>query len=182
MLLLIGIILTLLAPSSIQGNHIWFLKRWLFHFYIKLGPELVRSIFTVTPYSPSYFNVNHLLKKEKFLLSGCGKRPLSARVVNGMNAAPHSWPWQVSLRVRGRHICGGSLIRPNWIVTAAHCVYRYPYPDGYTVVVGNVNWCTLETLAGYDWNFIDIFPCIALYYVVCTQSNCEFSYQFYLVD
>lgn len=74
-----------------------------------------------------------------FFLLGCGKRPLSARVVNGENAAPHSWPWQVSLRVRGRHICGGSLIKPNWIVTAAHCVYRSPYPDGYTVVVGKLN-------------------------------------------
>lgn len=74
----------------------------------------------------------------QILLSECGKRPVSARVVNGQNASPHSWPWQVSLRVRGRHICGGSLIRPDWIVTAAHCVYRYPYADGYTVVVGNV--------------------------------------------
>ena len=71
-----------------------------------------------------------------FLLIACGRRPSSARVVNGQNASPHSWPWQVSLRVRGGHICGGSLIRPNWIVTAAHCVYRNPNPSGYTVVVG----------------------------------------------
>lgn len=63
-------------------------------------------------------------------------RPAFARVVNGENATPHSWPWQVSLRVRGGHICGGSLIRPDWIVTAAHCVYRNPNPSGYTVVVG----------------------------------------------
>ncbi|KAL9987992.1 hypothetical protein ACROYT_G002383 [Oculina patagonica] len=67
---------------------------------------------------------------------GCGMRPTFARVINGQNASPHSWPWQVSLRVRGRHICGGSLVRPDWIVTAAHCVYRNPNPSGYTVVVG----------------------------------------------
>ncbi|XP_027036778.1 chymotrypsinogen A-like [Pocillopora damicornis] len=66
----------------------------------------------------------------------CGKRPFSARVVNGENATPHSWPWQVSLRVNGHHICGGSLIKANWIVTAAHCVRNFPYPQGYTVVVG----------------------------------------------
>ena len=65
-------------------------------------------------------------------------RPPFARVVNGQNASPHSWPWQVSLRVRGGHICGGSLIRPDWIVTAAHCVYRNPNPSGYTVVVGKM--------------------------------------------
>lgn len=70
----------------------------------------------------------------------CGKRSLFTRIVNGEEAAPHSWPWQVSLRVKnGRkrsHICGGSLIRRNWIITAAHCVRSYPYPDGYSVVVG----------------------------------------------
>lgn len=63
-------------------------------------------------------------------------RPPFSRVINGQDASPHSWPWQVSLRVRGRHICGGSLIRPDWIVTAAHCVYRNSDPSGYTVVVG----------------------------------------------
>ncbi|KAJ7370887.1 hypothetical protein OS493_028957 [Desmophyllum pertusum] len=67
---------------------------------------------------------------------GCGMRPPFARVVNGQDASPHSWPWQISLRVRGRHICGGSLIRPDWILTAAHCVDRNPNPSGYTVVVG----------------------------------------------
>lgn len=63
-------------------------------------------------------------------------RPAFSRVVNGQDASPHSWPWQISLRVRGGHICGGSLIRDDWIVTAAHCVYRNPNPSGYTVVVG----------------------------------------------
>ena len=70
---------------------------------------------------------------------GCGKKPFSARVVNGENAAPHAWPWQISLRVNGRHICGGSLIKNDWVVTAAHCVYRNPRPSGYTVVVGRYN-------------------------------------------
>lgn len=67
---------------------------------------------------------------------GCGKRPGFARVVNGEDAAQHSWPWQISLRVRDRHICGGSLIKPDWIVTAAHCVDRNPSPYNYKVVVG----------------------------------------------
>ena len=56
--------------------------------------------------------------------------------MNGENASPHSWPWQISLRVNGRHICGGSLIKNDWVVTAAHCVDRNPSPSGYTVVVG----------------------------------------------
>ncbi|KAK3745940.1 hypothetical protein QZH41_012752 [Actinostola sp. cb2023] len=66
----------------------------------------------------------------------CGNRLAGSRVINGQNASPHSWPWQISLRVRGRHICGGTLIRPDWVLTAAHCVDRNPTPSGYTVVVG----------------------------------------------
>uniref|UniRef100_A0A8C5MQ03 Peptidase S1 domain-containing protein n=1 Tax=Leptobrachium leishanense TaxID=445787 RepID=A0A8C5MQ03_9ANUR len=45
-----------------------------------------------------------------------------ARIVNGEDAIPGSWPWQVSLQDRtGFHFCGGSLINENWVVTAAHC-------------------------------------------------------------
>ena len=65
-------------------------------------------------------------------------RPAFSRVVNGQDASPHSWPWQISLRKRGGHICGGSLIRSDWIVTAAHCVDRDPSPSTYTVVVGKI--------------------------------------------
>ncbi|XP_044221278.1 chymotrypsin A-like [Thunnus albacares] len=43
-------------------------------------------------------------------------------IVNGKEAKPHSWPWQVSLQTcNGFHFCGGSLINQNWVVTAAHC-------------------------------------------------------------
>lgn len=94
-------------------------------------PKLHLALFTLSVMHLGTFN---------HFLSGCGKRPFTTRIVNGQDAAPHSWPWQVSLRVNGRHICGGSLIKPNWVITAAHCVYRYPYPDGYTVVVGKLRF------------------------------------------
>ncbi|KAK2819859.1 hypothetical protein Q7C36_021505 [Tachysurus vachellii] len=45
-----------------------------------------------------------------------------SRIVNGEEAVPHSWPWQVSLQDQtGFHFCGGSLVNEWWVVSAAHC-------------------------------------------------------------
>ncbi|XP_076595172.1 chymotrypsin A-like [Chaetodon auriga] len=70
---------------------------------------------------------------------GCGTpaiRPIVtgySRIVNGEEAVPHSWPWQVSLQdYTGFHFCGGSLMNENWVVTAAHCNVR----TSHRVVVG----------------------------------------------
>ncbi|KAI5627111.1 chymotrypsin B1 precursor, partial [Silurus asotus] len=70
---------------------------------------------------------------------GCGVPAISpvvtgyARIVNGEEAVPHSWPWQVSLQdSTGFHFCGGSLVNEYWVVTAAHCNVR----TSHVVVLG----------------------------------------------
>lgn len=45
----------------------------------------------------------------------------SPKIVGGREAVPHSWPWMVSLQINGTHTCGGALISPQWVVSAAHC-------------------------------------------------------------
>ena len=72
----------------------------------------------------------------------CGRRPADSRIVGGNEATPNSWPWQLSLRHRGFHNCGASLINPQWAVTAAHCVtWDWNKPLMYSVRAGNVYRC-----------------------------------------
>merc|ERR1711884_998091 len=43
------------------------------------------------------------------------------RIIGGEEAPKHEFPWQVSLKSFGSHICGGSIVNKNQILTAAHC-------------------------------------------------------------
>ncbi|XP_049756552.1 serine protease hepsin isoform X4 [Elephas maximus indicus] len=52
----------------------------------------------------------------------CGRRKLPVdRIVGGQDTSLGKWPWQVSLRYDGAHLCGGSLLSGDWVLTAAHC-------------------------------------------------------------
>ncbi|XP_034462641.1 transmembrane protease serine 2 isoform X2 [Hippoglossus hippoglossus] len=64
----------------------------------------------------------------------------STRIVGGTEAVNGAWPWQVSLQIHGQHLCGGSIISPYWIVSAAHCFQdRYSNPGNWRVYSGDVN-------------------------------------------
>nr|XP_037291709.1 cationic trypsin-like [Rhipicephalus microplus] len=52
------------------------------------------------------------------------QRP-ALRIIGGQPAARGRWPWQVALLNRRREpFCGGTLISPGWVLTAAHCIRR----------------------------------------------------------
>ncbi|OCT95801.1 chymotrypsin-like elastase family member 1 [Xenopus laevis] len=94
------------------------------------------------------------------------------RVIGGSEVARNSWKWQISLQYLSGgswyHTCGGSLIRANRVLTAAHCVdmvtsYRVVVGDhniyqndgteqyiSVSKIVQHANWNRNNVAAGYD--------------------------------
>ncbi len=89
------------------------------------------------------------------LCSSPASRAASPRIVGGTEADPSSWPWMVALVYSGTpsnysaQFCGGSLIDPKWVVTAAHCILddygnQVVFPEDLEVLAGAHDLATGE--------------------------------------
>lgn len=64
-----------------------------------------------------------------------GKRRKRGRVIGGVNVkSADEFPSYVSIRLHGTHVCGGTILTPERILTAAHCKVK----KGFDVWIGGV--------------------------------------------
>ncbi|XP_072481134.1 plasma kallikrein isoform X2 [Notamacropus eugenii] len=87
-------------------------------------------------------------------ISVCTKRAIThTRVVGGTRSAPGEWPWQASLQVKLRtqsHMCGGSVIGNQWVITAAHCFDDLPSPDIWRIYTGILNQSEIQAATPFS--------------------------------
>lgn len=93
------------------------------------------------------FNERYKATLSKAARTTKDKQQPTGKIVGGVNADPGGYPWMAALVRPGNpdnfqaQFCGGSLVHPYWVVTAAHCVEDLA-PGSVEVLLGAYN---LET-------------------------------------
>ncbi|KAK2863538.1 hypothetical protein Q5P01_003071 [Channa striata] len=69
----------------------------------------------------------------------CGQAPLNTRLLGGSSEVTDGeWPWMASLQKDGRHVCGGTLVDEDSVLSSADCFSNSPTASDWTVVLGRL--------------------------------------------
>ncbi|KAK2903686.1 hypothetical protein Q8A67_008399 [Cirrhinus molitorella] len=80
---------------------------------------------TVTPFYSVKYPANDTISTPSDCSTAMNAGSRETRIIGGTEAAKGQWGWQTSLHFRGKHMCGGSIVSPHWVITAAHCFMQY---------------------------------------------------------
>ncbi|XP_013917561.1 PREDICTED: serine protease 53 [Thamnophis sirtalis] len=90
----------------------------------------------------------------------CGLQRPVPRIAGGVNAQPREWRWQASIQYQNQHICGGSLINNQWVLTAAHCFFEIGkeiHVQHWSVILGTIK-LTGKRFRGTKLNVSMVIP------------------------
>ncbi|XP_071454125.1 trypsin-1-like [Hetaerina americana] len=78
-----------------------------------------------------------------------GRAAGGARIIGGHDATRGQFPYQISMKwsllgLFKQHMCGGSILNENWILTAGHCVTETPKLGHFWVDAGDLDFNTNE--------------------------------------
>ncbi|XP_056617129.1 hyaluronan-binding protein 2-like isoform X1 [Triplophysa dalaica] len=102
-----------------------------------------KGLFSTVPHHPVTIKPVNTSVTKDFLT--CGKpepKKQFNRIYGGLKSIPGAHPWQVSVQAKTKggiffnHVCGGTLVKPCWVLTAAHCIEK---KNDYRVMVGGLN-------------------------------------------
>ncbi|XP_007542526.2 transmembrane protease serine 9-like [Poecilia formosa] len=68
----------------------------------------------------------------------CGEAPLNSGSPDGSLSSEGEWPWMASLQKGGKHVCGGTLVSEDKVLTNADCIPEDSVASEYTVVLGRL--------------------------------------------
>ncbi|XP_044133425.1 ovochymase-1 [Bufo gargarizans] len=122
--------------SDRENNYAGFMARFSF-----IYPDFADKKTTASSIEASLAPYQEPNREAKHINTGvCGVSPLSPqwllnRIVGGEESCPNCWPWQVMIKYQERFQCGGVILSPQWILTAAHCLPSFD-PSRYHLVAG----------------------------------------------